>query len=116
MTPISQVLVSGTIPRTFDARLKWPNIISKPKDQGWCGASWVFSTVSVVSDRFAIMTNGKDQTFLSPQQLLSCSRNQRGCKGGQLTRAWTFIRKYGYSKFFLFFYVFYFIILYVFKN
>lgn len=96
MAPIKQVIDVGAIPRTFDARTVWPGRISLPKDQGWCGASWIFSTVSVASDRFAIMTHGNDQEFLSPQQLLDCSRNQRGCNGGHLTRAWTYIRKYGY--------------------
>lgn len=96
MTPIKQIIDPTKIPRVFDSRITWPGRISSPKDQGWCGASWVFSTVGVASDRFAIMTLGNDQQYLSPQHLLSCnSRNQRGCSGGHLTRAWTFIRKFG---------------------
>lgn len=86
------------LPRHFDARVQWPGRISLPKDQGWCGASWAFSTAAVVSDRFDIMTHGNDHVLLSPQHLLSCnSRNQRGCQGGHLTRAWMFIRQYGYD-------------------
>lgn len=96
MQPLRHPVNVRELPRSFDARANWPGRISLPRDQGWCGASWVFSTVSVVSDRLAIMTHGNDHTILSPQHLLSCnSRNQRGCQGGHLTRAWTFIRYYG---------------------
>jgi len=39
------------LPAFFDAREKWPNKITAPLDQGKCGASWAFSTVSVAADR-----------------------------------------------------------------
>lgn len=97
MEPIKEVINVSAIPRRFDSRTNWPGLISLPKDQGWCGASWVFSTTAVVSDRFGIFTHGMDYTYLSSQHLLDCSINtQRGCHGGHLTRAWMFIRKYGY--------------------
>lgn len=97
MEPLKNVIDFQKIPRIFDARKNWPGLITLPTDQGWCGASWAFSTASVASDRFAIMTHGNDHTLLSPQHLLSCnSRNQQGCNGGHLTRAWMFIRQFGY--------------------
>nr|XP_053656708.1 uncharacterized protein LOC128705576 [Cherax quadricarinatus] len=42
------------IPRYFDARNKreWQGRVSGVSDQGWCGASWAFSTLGVTQDRF----------------------------------------------------------------
>ena len=40
------------IPRSFDARNQWVGSIMGARDQGWCGASWAFSTLDVYSDRF----------------------------------------------------------------
>ena len=46
------------LPNQFDAREKWTNLNSDVLDQGWCGASWAFSTASVASDRFVIDSKG----------------------------------------------------------
>ena len=46
------------LPNQFDAREKWKNLNSDVLDQGWCGASWAFSTASVASDRFVIDSKG----------------------------------------------------------
>lgn len=93
--PINPFFDPESLPRNFDARVKWKGMISEPKDQGWCGASWVFSTVAVASDRFAIASNGSNKQLLSAQHLFSCSCNQQGCEGGYLTKAWTFILIFG---------------------
>ncbi|XP_054270596.1 tubulointerstitial nephritis antigen-like [Macrosteles quadrilineatus] len=80
----------------YDLRQEKPGMISPPLDQGWCAADWVISTVQVATDRLALVSKGEDRTFLSPQHLLSCNaKNQRGCDGGHLTRAWKFIQKFG---------------------
>ncbi|KAK6638876.1 hypothetical protein RUM43_007146 [Polyplax serrata] len=94
MMPV-KVKKVGKLPNSFDARNKWPGWILGPADQGWCGASWAVSTASVASDRYAIMSKGLTRVDLSPQHLLSCNKGQRGCQGGHLSRAWTFIRKFG---------------------
>lgn len=41
------------IPKWFDARKQpeWTGQISDVRDQGWCGASWAFSTLGVAQDR-----------------------------------------------------------------
>ena len=54
MAPIKFKYDPGQLPRNFDARQKWPTVSGQIADQGWCGASWAFSTASVASDRFAI--------------------------------------------------------------
>lgn len=64
---------------------------------GWCSSSWVMSTISVASDRFAIQSQGKEIPNLSPQNILSCTRKQQGCNGGHLDAAWRYLHKQGYD-------------------
>lgn len=86
---------SNDLPRSFNAVEKWSNYISEVPDQGWCGSSWVLSTTSVASDRFAIQSQGKEVVQLSPQNILSCTRRQQGCDGGHLDAAWRYLHKKG---------------------
>ncbi|XP_023712916.1 uncharacterized peptidase C1-like protein F26E4.3 isoform X2 [Cryptotermes secundus] len=96
MRPVTPVYDPWRIPRSFDARNKWPGLIEGVRDQGWCGSSWALSTASVASDRFAVMSRGLEKVQLSAQHLLSCNnRGQRACQGGHLDRAWLFLRKFG---------------------
>lgn len=90
------VKVNPDIPDRFDAREKWPNFIHPVRNQGNCGSSWAFSTTSLSADRLAIQSDGRINSVLSPQQLLSCNQHrQQGCEGGYLDRAWWYIRKLG---------------------
>ena len=52
MIPIKFNYDSGSFPDRFDAREKWEDRIHPIMDQGWCAASWAFSTISVASDRY----------------------------------------------------------------
>ena len=86
------------LPPSFDARDRWPGKISGVRDQGWCGASWAFSTSSVASDRFAIegQTDEGDDGEMSPQTLVSCNtQGQSACRGGHVDRAWNYLRRFG---------------------
>lgn len=92
----SQTAALARLPRSFDARTRWPGRVSRVADQGWCGASWAVSTAQVASDRFALMSSGEEDARLAPMHLLACNtRGQRACNGGHLDRAWFFLRKYG---------------------
>ncbi|KAH8415817.1 hypothetical protein KR222_001461 [Zaprionus bogoriensis] len=86
---------SERLPKRFNAIDKWSSYISDVPDQGWCGASWVLSTTSVASDRFAIQSQGKEVVQLSAQNILSCTRRQQGCDGGHLDAAWRHLHKQG---------------------
>ncbi|CAI4227619.1 unnamed protein product [Auanema sp. JU1783] len=84
------------LPEEFDAREKWPEFIHPVRDQGDCGSSWALSTTTISSDRLAIISDGRINSTVSPQQLLSCNQHrQKGCEGGYLDRAWWYIRKLG---------------------
>ncbi|KAF2360563.1 Peptidase C1A papain C-terminal [Trinorchestia longiramus] len=54
----------SSIPREFDARAVWKRRISRVRDQGWCGSSWAFSTITVATDRyFSTITVATDRYF-----------------------------------------------------
>ncbi|XP_012253666.1 uncharacterized peptidase C1-like protein F26E4.3 [Athalia rosae] len=96
MLPVLRFYDPNQLPREFNAEERWKDLISGITDQGWCGASWAISTVDVASDRYAIMSMGREAVQLSAQHLLSCNnRGQQGCKGGYLDKAWLFTRKWG---------------------
>lgn len=86
---------AGTLPRHFDASEHWTGLITEARDQGWCGSSWAFSTATMASDRFAILSKGREMIQLAPQQMLACVRRQHGCNGGYLDAAWYYLRKIG---------------------
>jgi len=70
------------VPASFDARDNWPNMIHPIANQAQCGSCWAFAAAETLSDRFAISSNGSINLVLSPQQLVSCDRQDMGCNGG----------------------------------
>nr|XP_021190827.2 uncharacterized peptidase C1-like protein F26E4.3 [Helicoverpa armigera] len=83
-------------PPQFDSRQHWKNYISPVVDQGWCGSDWAVSVATIISDRFAIQSNGAEKVTLSPQSLLSCNlKQQQGCHGGHIDTAWIFAKNHG---------------------
>ncbi|XP_005997289.1 tubulointerstitial nephritis antigen-like [Latimeria chalumnae] len=84
------------LPAYFNAAEKWPGMVHEPLDQGNCAGSWAFSTAAVASDRISIQSMGHMTPALSPQNLISCDRkNQHGCNGGSIDRAWWYLRQRG---------------------
>lgn len=93
--PDSKIYDPSALPREFDAVRTWANYVTSIQDQGWCGSSWAISTAAVASDRFGIVSQGFEKVQLSAQQLLSCYRDQQGCRGGHLDNAWHYLRTIG---------------------
>ena len=63
------------------------------KDQGQCGSCWAFSAVSTIESVWAI--NGHELTEFSPQQVVSCDKEDGGCKGGLPGNAFDYVKKTG---------------------
>jgi len=84
----------GDAPAEFDARTKWSGLIHPIRNQLHCGSCWAFSASEVMSDRVAI-ANGKASPVLSAEDLVSCDKNDFGCRGGYLNKAWDFIKNDG---------------------
>ncbi|CAH1783054.1 unnamed protein product [Owenia fusiformis] len=80
---------------TFPDNFTWVGLVSAVHDQGKCGSSWALSTVDVASDRLALHSEGSINVTLSLQQLISCNRKNKGCKGGRMAFAWEYIKKVG---------------------
>jgi cathepsin B len=83
------------VPESFDARVQWPEYVHPIRNQDRCGSCWAFGSSEVLSDRFAIATEGKVNVVLSPQDLVSCDKGDAGCNGGYLDRSWDYLVKSG---------------------
>jgi len=71
------------LPKNFDAREKWPfcESIHRVPNQGGCGSCYAVAATSVISDRICIKSKGKNQPFISSQDLISCCKDCGGCHG-----------------------------------
>ncbi|KJP86124.1 hypothetical protein AK88_04247 [Plasmodium fragile] len=59
--------------------------VTPVKDQGDCGSCWAFSTVGTVESQYSIRKN--ELVSLSEQQMVDCSRQNNGCDGGNIIKA-----------------------------
>jgi len=77
------------IPEQFDARQNWTecsDVIGTITNQDICGSCWAMASSSVLSDRVCIATGVKQR--LSPQYMVYCGTQTRGCHGGDTVLAW----------------------------
>ncbi|CAI2362047.1 unnamed protein product [Moneuplotes crassus] len=62
----------------------------------YCGSCWAFAATSVLSDRIKIQRNAMGPDLhMSPQVLLSCAKENRGCSGGWHLLAYKYIKDNG---------------------
>lgn len=85
------------IPAAFDAREKWPQCFNNPiYTMNNCTASWAITAASSLSNRFCISDPEQySELILSPQQLISCDKQSRGCEGGDIDSVWNYIEHEG---------------------
>jgi cathepsin B len=88
-------IADSDVPASFDARQQWPKYIHPIRDQQQCGSCWAFAASEVLSDRFAIASQGSDDAVLSPEDLVSCDGTDMGCQGGMLSNAWNYLANTG---------------------
>ncbi len=86
---------NADLPESFNYKEKWPQCYHNIRDQQSCGSCWAFAASEVVSDRFCIATNGSVNVIMSPQDLVSCDKNDFGCDGGYVDKSWDYIRDHG---------------------
>lgn len=60
------------VPINFDGRIVWKPYLSTIKNQGRCGACYMFSAVSTLEDRFAILTNNLSKPELNALEASLC--------------------------------------------
>jgi cathepsin B len=86
------------LPDEYDASKEHPGCIVDVRDQKQCGSCWAFGCSESLSDRFNIRDNtceSSTQVLLSPQDLVSCDKQQQGCNGGWPIKAWAYTNKTG---------------------
>ncbi|MCP3682335.1 MAG: C1 family peptidase [bacterium] len=64
------------------------------RSQGRCGSCWAFACSSATETNHA-KEHSKAPFYLSPQQMVDCSRSNGGCRGGSAGRGMSYIRDEG---------------------
>lgn len=77
------------LPLRFDWRDK--HVVTPVRNQQACGGCWAFSVVGAVESAWAI--RGQPLEDLSAQQIIDCSYNDCGCKGGSPLSALIWLNK-----------------------
>uniref|UniRef100_A0A915D9I3 Peptidase C1A papain C-terminal domain-containing protein n=1 Tax=Ditylenchus dipsaci TaxID=166011 RepID=A0A915D9I3_9BILA len=80
------------LPRSFDARDKWPHCTSlhHVPNQGGCGSCYAVASMGVASDRTCIHTNGSYKSELSALDVVGCCQVCGTCYGGDPIKALTY--------------------------
>ena len=85
------------LPKSFDWRkVDGGKYMTDIISQGSCGSCYAIAATDMISIRLRIMTRGKDDTKISPQNVVSCSDYNQGCEGGYPFLVGKFGRDIGY--------------------
>lgn len=92
--------IRSDAPDSKDWRNADPAVLTAVKNQGSCGSCWAFSAIETLESYEKI--KGNDLVVLSEQQLVDCehlgSPKDAGCKGGEMTNAFTWLSSNGAMK------------------
>jgi len=92
--PKRENVLTGLPPVNGTDLVDWTGTLTTPvKDQAQCGSCWAFSaTEQFESD---IMRVTGTTLVLSPQQIVSCSKVNAGCNGGNTETAYSYVKRFG---------------------
>jgi len=87
----------GVIKTHYDARKEYPQCFDRPVYNSQnCSSSYAIAAASALAARFCIADPEKDGNLqLSPQQVMSCDKKSRACKGGGIDYVWSYIENRG---------------------
>lgn len=89
--PVLAADEEGPLPERLDWRAE--GAVTQVRDQGECGGCWAYSAVEAIES--AVWMKTKRLGNLSTQQVLSCDTGDHGCKGGDPTRAYDYVKSAG---------------------
>jgi C1A family cysteine protease len=72
---------------SFDWRTR--GAVTPVKDQQQCGSCWAFSATEEIESMWILA--GNSQVILSPQQIVSCDKQDAGCNGGDTITAYQYV-------------------------
>lgn len=77
----------------YDFREFYPECVMRVKDEGNCGASWSFSSVTSFENRLCMYTDFRG--YLSAQDPISCCKENDGCNGGTMDVTFDYLKTTG---------------------
>ena len=77
--------------QNFEDQIIWTenDILSEVKDQKNCGSCWAFSSTGAIESKMRLKNFTIDR--LSEQELVDCSKKNKGCNGGLMEYAFDYI-------------------------
>lgn len=92
----SDDMESGALPPSYDTRAEWPACVPEVVNSGNCSASYAVASANSLSARFCLQDGDKyGELRLSAQQILSCDKKSRGCRGGGVDFVWSYMERRG---------------------
>lgn len=83
-------------PDTFDYRNQWKScVLPVTNQQNTCGSGYAIAVAQTASERMCIASKAQTLTNLSAQELLSCDKNNSGCKSGFLNNSADYLKTTG---------------------
>ena len=86
---------AAALPKSFDSRTAFGTCEQSIRDQMHCGSCWAFGAAETLSENLCIAGVLGGMTSLSPQDMVSCDNTDYGCKGGELSNAWSYLTNTG---------------------
>ena len=80
---IAKTSNSASVADSIDWRQN--GLVTKVKNQSFCGSDWAFAATGAMEGAFAVKTG--DLVEFSAQQLLDCTGAATSCKGGTMSQA-----------------------------